>query len=87
MSVKDLNYVMRGGTHVHLLDVVDKREHGRKCKTHSPALSIKHLERWVFKVAQTAQRPFKTIDAHYTSPPLSQQANLKSVDVNFDFNK
>ncbi|GKZ73976.1 hypothetical protein AnigIFM50267_011215 [Aspergillus niger] len=40
-----------------------------------------------FKVARTAQRPFKTIDAHYTSPPLSQQANPKSVDINFDFSK
>ncbi|KAL3261998.1 hypothetical protein ABHI18_003182 [Aspergillus niger] len=54
---------------------------------HSAVFATKHLERWEFKVARTAQRPFKTVDAHYTSPPLLQQANLKSVGVNFDFNK
>ncbi|OJJ77439.1 hypothetical protein ASPBRDRAFT_50319 [Aspergillus brasiliensis CBS 101740] len=85
--VKDLNYLILGGTHTHLFDVVDKNEHGRKRKTLSAAFAIKHLERWEFKVARATQRLLKAMDAHCTSPLCSQQAKPESANVNFDFNK
>ncbi|OJI82504.1 hypothetical protein ASPTUDRAFT_43752 [Aspergillus tubingensis CBS 134.48] len=85
--VKDLNYVILGGTHTHLFDVVNREEHGRKRRILSAAFAIKHLERWEFKVAHTTQRLLKAMDAHCTLPPLSQQAKPEAGDVNFDFNK
>ncbi|OOF99276.1 hypothetical protein ASPCADRAFT_42848 [Aspergillus carbonarius ITEM 5010] len=84
---KDLNYVILGGTHTHLFDVVDKGEHSRKRKTLSAAFAIKHLERWEFKVAQTTQRLLKAMDGHCTVPLLSNQTIPDPRDITLDFNK
>lgn len=85
--VKDLNYVILGGTHTHLFDVVDKGEHGRKRKVLSAAFALRNLERWEFKVAATTKRLLDAMDRHCTSPLTPGQHVPDPVDVNFDFGK
>ncbi|KAI7227517.1 cytochrome protein [Hortaea werneckii] len=61
---KDDQYAVTSGSHVHLADVVDKKEHGRKRKLLSSAYAVKNLEGWEFKVADKVQRLVFQIDAH-----------------------
>lgn len=85
--VKDLNYVILGGTYTHLFDVVDKGEHGRKRKVLSAAFALRNLERWEFKVAATTKRLLDAMDRHCTAPLRPGQHVPDRVDVNFDFGK
>ena len=82
----DLNYVILGGTHTHLFDVVDKGEHGRKRKVLSAAFALRNLERWEFKVA-TTKRLLDAMDRHCTSPLTPAQHVPDPVEVNFGFGK
>lgn len=82
---KDLNYVILGGTHTQLFDVVDKTDHSRKRKRLSAAFAIKNLERWEFKVARTTQRLLNAMDAHCTKPLLPGQTGPDSADVTLNF--
>ncbi|KAH0021032.1 cytochrome protein, partial [Aureobasidium melanogenum] len=59
---KDENYVVTAGTHYHLADVVDKKEHQRKRKVLSSAYALKNLEEWEFKVADKTIRLINQID-------------------------
>ena len=85
--VKDLNYVILGGTYTHLFDVVDKGDHGRKRKVLSAAFALRNLERWEFKVAATTKRLLDAMDRHRTAPLGPGQHVPDRVDVNFDFGK
>ena len=80
--VKDLNYVILGGTYTHLFDVVDKGEHGRKRKVLSAAFALRNLERWEFKVAATTKRLLDAMDRHCTAPLAPGQHVPHRVDVN-----
>ncbi|OAP61255.1 hypothetical protein AYL99_03456 [Fonsecaea erecta] len=84
---KDLNYVILSGTHTHLIDVVDKGEHGRKRKQLSSAFAIKNLEGWEFKVAEVTGRLLKQFDAHCTAPLSSQDDIPDPAGLNLDFGK
>lgn len=85
--LKDLNYVILGGTHTHLIDVVDKSDHARKRKTMSAAFAIRNLERWEHKVADMTGRLLKAFDARCTSPLPSEQAIPDAAELTVDFNK
>ncbi|RAH81023.1 putative cytochrome P450 [Aspergillus japonicus CBS 114.51] len=85
--LKDLNYVVLGGSHTHLFDVVDKSDHARQRKTLSAAFAIKNLERWESKVGQTTARLLKAMDAHCTAPLPPGRTIPNPVDVTLDFNK
>lgn len=53
---KDDLYLILSGTHFHLADVIDKKEHARKRKVLSAAYALKNLEAWEFKVADKVER-------------------------------
>lgn len=59
---KDGQYIVTAGTHFHLADVVDKKEHQRKRKVLSSAYALKNLEEWEFKVADKTMRLINQID-------------------------
>jgi len=59
---KDGNYVIQSGTHTHLADVVDKKEHARKRKVLSSAYALKNLESWEFKVADKVEKLMAQFD-------------------------
>lgn len=59
---KDGQYVVTAGTHYHLADVVDKKEHQRKRKVLSSAYALKNLEEWEFKVADKTTRLINQMD-------------------------
>ncbi|KAF2159838.1 hypothetical protein M409DRAFT_60435 [Zasmidium cellare ATCC 36951] len=59
---KDGQYVVQSGTHYHLADVVDKKEHARKRKVLSSAYALKNLEEWEFKVADKVERMIAQFD-------------------------
>lgn len=83
---KDLNYIILGGSHTHLIDVVNKPEHARKRKLMSAAFAIKNLERWEFKVAENTDRLLKALDTRCTAPLPSSQACPETTDLTVDFN-
>lgn len=60
--VKDGNYSVQAGTHMHLADVVDKADHARKRKVLSAAYAVKNLEEWEFKVADKVERLLAQFD-------------------------
>lgn len=60
--IKDEQYSMTAGTHMHLADVVDKHEHQRKRKVLSSAYALKNLEEWEFKVVDKTQRMINQFD-------------------------
>ncbi|EXJ72396.1 uncharacterized protein A1O5_04900 [Cladophialophora psammophila CBS 110553] len=84
---KDLNYVILRGTHTHLIDVVDKVEHGRKRKQLSSAFAIKNLEAWEFKVAEVTERLLKQFDIHCTAPLPIEDGVPDPADLNLDYGK
>ena len=59
---KDDQYVVQSGTHYHLADVVNKKEHARKRKVLSSAYALKNLEEWEFKVADKVERMIAQFD-------------------------
>lgn len=60
--IKDGNYEVQAGTHYHLADVIDKKDHARKRKVLSSAYALKNLEEWEFKVADKVERIIKQFD-------------------------
>ncbi|KAL5362000.1 putative cytochrome P450 [Aspergillus floccosus] len=85
--IKDLNYVILGGTHTHLFGVVEKGEHGRKRKTLSAAFAIKNLERWEFKVSRSTQRLLSALDDHCTTPLPPGVSTPDPQELTLDFGK
>lgn len=59
---KDDQYSVTAGTHFHLADVVDKKDHARKRKVLSSAYALKNLEEWEFKVADKTLRMIAQFD-------------------------
>lgn len=59
---KDGNYSVQAGSHFHLADVVDKKDHARKRKVLSSAYALKNLEDWEFKVADKVERMIAQFD-------------------------
>ncbi|KAH1374277.1 hypothetical protein KXV41_003029 [Aspergillus fumigatus] len=55
-ATKDRQYLNAAGSHFHLADVVDKKEHARKRKVLASAFAAKHLEDWEYKVADKSLR-------------------------------
>lgn len=84
---KDLNYVILGGSHTHLIDVVDKPDHARKRKLMSAAFAIKNLERWEFKVASVTSRLLKVLDEKCTVALPPSQSTPDGEDLTIDFNQ
>ncbi|KIW97333.1 uncharacterized protein Z519_02725 [Cladophialophora bantiana CBS 173.52] len=84
---KDLNYVILGGTHTHLIDVVDKVELGRKWKQLSSAFAIKNPEAWEFKVVEVTERLLKQFDIHCTAPLPVEDGIPYPADLNLDYGK
>ncbi|KAJ5652577.1 hypothetical protein N7507_010003 [Penicillium longicatenatum] len=84
--VKDLFYSETGGTHSHLADVVNKKDHARKRKVLSNAFAVKNLEEWEFKVADVSAKLIKAFDERCTSPlPPNHTENPKKEDLTIDF--
>ncbi|PYI04292.1 benzoate 4-monooxygenase cytochrome P450 [Aspergillus sclerotiicarbonarius CBS 121057] len=65
---KDIFYSTLAGSHFHLADVVDKKEHARKRKVLSSAYALKNLETWEYKVADMTHRIIKAFDGQCTNP-------------------
>lgn len=59
---KDEQYWTIAGSHFHLADVPNKKEHARKRKTLSSAYALKNLEDWEHKVADTTRRMISQFD-------------------------
>ncbi|KAH1281198.1 hypothetical protein KXX13_007722 [Aspergillus fumigatus] len=55
-ATKDRQYLNAAGSHFHLADVVDKKEHARKRKVLASAFAATHLEDWEYKVADKSLR-------------------------------
>ncbi|KAF4469559.1 benzoate 4-monooxygenase cytochrome p450 [Fusarium albosuccineum] len=83
---KDLFYVVTGGSHTHLADVVNKADHARKRRVLSSAYAIKNLEDWEYKVADKTERFIKTCDAACTLPPKTSADPLPD-ELTFDYRK
>lgn len=61
--VKDQQYVITAGSHHHVADVVDKKEHARKRKVLASAYALKNLEDWEYKVSDKVERLLRQFDA------------------------
>lgn len=86
---KDDQYSVIAGTHHHLADVVDKKEHARKRKVLSSAFAQKNLEDWEYKVADKVERLIAQFDAHCNQNPdtsIDYRAwtNLYTIDALVD---
>lgn len=68
-ATKDRQYLNAAGSHFHLADVVDKKEHARKRKVLASAFAAKHLEDWEYKVADKVQRLMQRFDQHLAQMP------------------
>lgn len=66
--MKDGQYIVTAGTHYHLADVIDRRDHARKRKVLSAAYALKNLEEWEFKVADKTARVIKHFDSACNAP-------------------
>ena len=65
---KDGLYIVTGGSHCHLADVIDKHDHSRKRKVLSSAYALKNLEEWEHKVADKTARMLAHFDKICTTP-------------------
>jgi cytochrome P450 len=82
--IKDRFYSETGGSHTHLADVVDKKEHARKRKVLSSAYAVKNLEEWEFKVADVSAKLIKAFDKRCTDPlPPNQNPNEEDLTVDY----
>lgn len=75
--IKDRFYTETAGSHAHLADVVDKKEHARKRKVLSSAYAVKNLEEWEFKVAEVSAKLIKSFDKRCTEPLFPNQTPKK----------
>ena len=82
--VKDRFYSETSGTHSHLADVVDKKDHARKRKILSSAYALRNLEGWEFKVADVSGKLIKAFDARCTDP-LPPNQLPKEEDLTVDY--
>lgn len=82
--IKDRFYSETGGSHAHLADVVNKKEHARKRKVLSSAYAVKNLEEWEFKVADVSAKLIKAFDKRCTDP-LPPNQNPKKEDLTVDY--
>ncbi|KAJ5105899.1 hypothetical protein NUU61_003246 [Penicillium alfredii] len=82
--IKDRFYSETGGSHSHLADVVNKKDHARKRKVLSSAFAIKNLEEWEFKVAAVSAKLIKAFDDRCTDP-LPPNQNPKKEDLTIDY--
>jgi cytochrome P450 len=82
--IKDRFYSETGGSHSHLADVVDKKEHARKRKVLSSAYAVKNLEEWEFKVADVSAKLIKAFDKRCTDP-LPPNQNPSEEDLTVDY--
>ena len=82
--IKDRFYSETGGSHAHLADVVNKKEHARKRKVLSSAYAVKNLEEWEFKVADVSAKLIKAFDKRCTDPlPPNQNPNKEDLKVDY----
>ncbi|KAF9892154.1 hypothetical protein FE257_002560 [Aspergillus nanangensis] len=70
---KDDMYQLLSGSHFHLADVINKREHQRKRKLLSSAYALKNLEEWEFKVAD---KVVKLCDQFDKRCPSTKESSL-----------
>ncbi|KAL8746747.1 MAG: hypothetical protein Q9190_001265 [Brigantiaea leucoxantha] len=82
---KDAQYDVGAGSHHHLADVVDKKDHARKRKVLSSAFALKNLEAWEYKVADKIERLVSQFDKHcklHGSEPIDYRAwtNFFTID-------
>ncbi|KAJ5109379.1 hypothetical protein N7456_006054 [Penicillium angulare] len=82
--VKDRFYSETAGSHSHLADVVDKKDHARKRKILSSAYALKNLEEWEFKVADVTGKLIKAFDKRCTTP-LQPNTLPKKEDLTVDY--
>lgn len=82
---KDASYVLTAGTHYHLADVVDKRDHARKRKVLSSAYALKNLEGWEHKVADKTARMVAHFDKCCTAPLNSTTKVPDKNDLTVDY--
>ncbi|KAJ5688655.1 cytochrome p450 [Penicillium macrosclerotiorum] len=68
-TTKDRQYIEASGSHYHLADVVDKKEHARKRKVLSAAFAAKNLEGWEYKIAANVARLQHQFDRHIQQHP------------------
>lgn len=82
---KDGAYTATMGSHFHLADVVDKKDHARKRKVLSSAYALKNLESWEHKVADKTERLIAHLDKMCTAPLPKSQVIPDSKDLNVDY--
>ena len=75
---KDDQYIIQAGTHFHLADVVEKKEHARKRKVLSSAYALKNLEEWEYKVADKTQRMLNQFDKRCSDAGQEQDVDYKA---------
>ncbi|EEP75422.1 predicted protein [Uncinocarpus reesii 1704] len=88
-TTKDKQYVNASGTHFHLADVVDKKEHARKRKVLASAFAAKNLEDWEYKVGEKVSRLIDQFDKYVEESaegPLNYRSwtNLYTIDCLVD---
>lgn len=86
VCIKDHFYSETAGSHSHLADVVDKKEHARKRKVLSSAYAVNNLEEWEFKVADVSSKLMKAFDKRCTDPLLPGTLST-SEDLSVDYRK
>ncbi|KAH7372145.1 putative cytochrome P450 monooxygenase [Cadophora sp. MPI-SDFR-AT-0126] len=82
---KDELYTITMGSHFHLADVVDNKEHSRKRKVLSSAYALKNLESWEHKVADKTERLITHFDRMCTAPLPKGQKQPHPDDLNVDY--
>ena len=82
---KDVMYSALAGTHYHLADVVDKRDHARKRKVLSSAYALKNLEGWEYKVAAMTSKMVKAFDGKCTPPLNTGHLRPAEQDLRIDY--
>lgn len=73
-------YDLLSGSHHHLADVIDKKDHQRKRKILSSAYAIRNLEEWEYKIADKINRLVKKFDQHCPSESKIQPTANTPVD-------
>ncbi|KAN0099555.1 putative cytochrome P450 monooxygenase [Hyaloscypha variabilis] len=82
---KDGAYTATMGSHFHLADVIDNKDHSRKRKVLSSAYALKNLESWEHKVADKTDRIVAHMDKICTAPLPQDQRIPDPTDLNFDY--
>ncbi|KAG4431766.1 hypothetical protein IFR05_012742 [Cadophora sp. M221] len=82
---KDGAYTVTMGSHFHLADVVDNKEHSRKRKVLSSAYALKNLESWEHKVADKTEKLIAHFDRMCTAPLPDGQKVPNPCDLNVDY--